>query len=519
VLGAQRPRLSNLPARVASLGDQATSFASSLGIELDDWQQWVLCEALGEKPDGKWSALTVGLCVGRQNGKNEVLLVRELFGLLVLGERGILHTAHLHKAVSTQFRRIKAVFESTPELKSRLRAANSSVGQQFIELTTGQRIEFATRQGSKTGRSLTLDLIVHDESMYISDTSMGAVMPTMAAQSLHGNIQTWFTGSAPDADEPDHDGVPFARIRDTALKGSENIFWAEWSVECEDRDRVPAEWLVDPVKIGEANPSLGIRMSVPWAIAESQQLSRRDYLRERFGITAWPDPSDEAGRVISREQWDALACQDESQRIIGPRTFALDANVDNTRGSIAVAGRRPDGATHVTIVEHRPFATWMVDRCGELSREIPGSEFVLDVRGPLAHLKDALEDAGLRLVEIDMAEYAEACVGFVGGVEKARIRYPFPQPELSEAIADARKQPMGDRWKWSRRKSSSGDVSPLVAASLAVWGAQVSRVPEVHDLGAIIARKERELAEQQPDRSADPPGFIRLEDLPAGFRS
>lgn len=472
MIGAQRPRLSNVPESVSSLGDQAIAFAASLGIVLDDWQQWILVQALGERADGKWSALTVGLCVGRQNGKNEILLVRELFGLLVLGERGILHTAHLHKAVSTQFRRIKEVFDSTPELKSRLKAANSSVGQQFIELTSGQRIEFATRQGSKTGRSLTLDLVVHDESMFVSDTSMGAVMPTLAAQSLHGNIQTWFTGSAPDADEPDHDGVPFSRVRASALKGARDIFWAEWSVQAEDRDRVSAEWLVDPVKIADANPSLGIRMSVEWAVAESEQLSRRDYLRERFGITVWPDPSEDAGRVISAETWNAAACRDEAMRIMSPKTFALDANVDNTWASIAVAGNRPDDAMHFALVSHERRVHWVVPRCVVLAEEHPDAQFALDIHGPLAHLRDALVDAGLNLIEVDTSDYAESCSEFVEGIEQKTLRYPDPQPELSEAVADARRQTLGDRWKWARRASDGADISPLVAASLATWGAR-----------------------------------------------
>lgn len=472
MIGAQRPRLSNVPESVSSLGDQAIAFGASIGIDLDDWQQWILIQALGERTDGKWSALTVGQCVGRQNGKNEILLVRELFGLLVLGERGILHTAHLHKAVSTQFRRIKEVFDSTPELKSRLKAANSSVGQQFIELMSGQRIEFATRQGSKTGRSMTLDLVVHDESMFISDTSMGAVMPTLAAQSLHGNIQTWFAGSAPDADEPDHDGVPFSRVREAALKGAQDIFWAEWSVEAEDRDKVPTEWLVDPAKIAEANPSLGIRMSVEWAVAESQQLSRRDYLRERFGITIWPDPSEDAGRVISAEAWNAAACRDGAMRIVGPKTFALDANVDNTWAAINVAGPRSDDAVHFAVVEHRRRVHWVVPRCKELDEEHPGSQFALDIRGPLAHLRDELIQAGLSVIEVDTSDYAEACSEFVEGIEEKTLRYPDPQPELSEAVADARRQTLGDRWKWARRASDSADISPLVAASLATWGAR-----------------------------------------------
>lgn len=470
-VGAQRPRLVNLPEFDRSLGGQAVRFAAKLGIELDDWQCWLLEQILGIRPDGKWSAPDAGVCIGRQNGKNEVLLVRELFGLLVLGEREILHTAHLQKAADTQFRRVWSVFKETPELKDRMARKNSSYGMQEIELKTGQRIIFTTRQGSKTGRSLSLALVVHDECMYISDAAIGGIMPALSAQSVHGNLQTVWAGSAPDVEESDHDGLPFARLRLDALAGAGDVLWAEWSVACDARDSVPDEWLVDPEKLAEANPALGIRISVDWCGSEARRLSRRDFLRERLGITEWPDPSENADRVITVEEWQAAACQDPDMRIVGPKTFALDANVDNTWASIAVAGSRPDDSTHVAVVEHRRSARWLIPRCVELELEHPGCQFVLDVRGPLAHLRDELVEGLREVVEADTTDYAEACAAFKEGVKTSMIRYPFPQPELSEAVAAARQQSLGDRWKWARRSSDAADISPLVAGSLAVWGA------------------------------------------------
>ncbi|MGH7058159.1 MAG: hypothetical protein ACREFZ_09825, partial [Acetobacteraceae bacterium] len=129
--------------------------------------------------------------------------MRELFGLVVLGEREILHTAHRQKAADTQFRRMLAMFRSVPELSGRMARKNSSYGMQEIELHTGQRIVFTTRQGSKVGRSQSLELVVHDECMYLSNQAMEAVLPAQSAQSVHGNVQTWYAGSAPDAEEQD----------------------------------------------------------------------------------------------------------------------------------------------------------------------------------------------------------------------------------------------------------------------------------------------------------------------------
>ena len=43
-------------------------------------------------------------------------------------------------------------------------------------------------------------------------------------------------------------------------------------------------------------------------------------------------------------------------------------------------------------------------------------------------------------------------------------------PDLWNAIRAAGTRPLGDRWLWSRKKSSA-DISPLVAATLALWAA------------------------------------------------
>jgi hypothetical protein len=43
------------------------------------------------------------------------------------------------------------------------------------------------------------------------------------------------------------------------------------------------------------------------------------------------------------------------------------------------------------------------------------------------------------------------------------------QPLLNTAVAAARKRAVGDAWAW-HRKDSTTDITPLVAATLALWG-------------------------------------------------
>src|SRR5271154_6629252 len=92
-IGAQRPRVDHKPRHKHSTGPEAIELAASAGLILDDWQQYILTNWLGETTDGRWSASTIGLMVSRQNGKGALLEARELAGLFLLEEPVIIHTA------------------------------------------------------------------------------------------------------------------------------------------------------------------------------------------------------------------------------------------------------------------------------------------------------------------------------------------------------------------------------------------------------------------------------------------
>jgi len=72
---------------------------------LDDW--------LAEK-SGRWASLTCGLSLPRQNGKNALIEVRELFGMVGRGEK-FLHTAHEVKTARKAFKRLQHFFGTRPD--------------------------------------------------------------------------------------------------------------------------------------------------------------------------------------------------------------------------------------------------------------------------------------------------------------------------------------------------------------------------------------------------------------------
>jgi hypothetical protein len=116
-----------------------------------------------------------------------------------------------------------------------------------------------------------------------------------------------------------------------------------------------------------------------------------------------------------------------------------------------------------------------------------------------------LKNAGVNVVEMDTLDYAQACADFYDAVVNGTLRYPSPQPELTAAVMDARTQPMGDAWKWSRKNSTSADITPLVAVTLAHWG---SLNAESEYTSVIYAASEHEQEAPEPVRGPKTPRVI-----------
>jgi hypothetical protein len=217
----------------------------------------------------------------------------------------------------------------------------------------------------------------------------------------------------------------------------------------------------------QANPGLGIRISHEWVEQErTVEMGARGFAVERLSVGDWPDTSEDAGRVLTSLQWKAIGETDTRKRIVGDKTYAIDVNPDRTWGSIGVGGQRDDDLWHMAVVEHQRGTGWIVERCKLLDGPV-----VVDTKGPAANLIDDLREAGVEVIEADASDYGQACSDFYDLAVDRLFRHPDPSV-LDEAVADARKQSFGDAWKWSRKNSTSADITPLVACTLALWGAR-----------------------------------------------
>jgi hypothetical protein len=466
VVGSQVPRI-----RVAPDGvdhprwSEIEDFIGRLGAELDEWQWDVLRVSLRRTPDlSMWAAFAVAACVPRQNGKNEILEMRELVGACLLGEPLVIHSAHLADTSKEHFRRLDARIEANPWLDRMVKHIWRTNGHESSEFENGCRIRFRTRtKGGGRGFAQGSPIVL-DEPMFLAEVSMGSILP---AASAAPDPQIWYTGSAVDQ-EIHEDGVVFARVRDRALSGNHNrLAYFEFSLDVETPDNLESEVAASPEAWAATNPAYGVRIKDDYILAERDELAERTFAVERLGVGDWPPVDGSADQVIRTEDWAALV--DGGSSALDPVMFAFDVSPGRDRATITASGRRMDGLLHLEVVDRRNGTGWVVDRIVELVKKHEPAAVVCDSVGPAASLVRQLGEAGVEVTEFDSTEHARACAFLVDTVDQKGLRH-LGSLELRDAIKGAKTRPMGDRWAWAR-KTSSVDISPLVAGTLSVWAA------------------------------------------------
>lgn len=459
--GLQVPPQLWVPEYSSSAGEEAIELAAMAGLVLDPWQQFVLKHALGERPDGKWSAFEVALLVSRQNGKGSLTEARELVGLFLLGEDLILHTAHEFKTAAEAFRRILYLIESTSDFERRVKKVTRAHGDEGIELKTGQRLRFIARTGG-SGRGFSGDCIILDEAMILSSQVLAALLFTLSARP---NPQIWYTSSAGDENSDQLARV----VRRGRAGGDPNLAYFDWCADPLDDPGDPRTW-------AKANPALGIRIAEEHIAREMAAMGGVDFGRERLGIGNYPTEHGAEWKVITEAAWRETT--DVRSGILDPVVFAVDVTPDRSMATIAAAGGRTDDRRHVEIVDHAPGTGWVASRLAELRDRWEPKAIALDPGGPAGSLVEAIKTEGIKPLLLTARDLAAACGAFYDAVmdTPSTIRHRGQQ-DLTAAVKGATKRTLGQAWAWDRQAADS-DISPLVAASIALHAHRVAPEPE-----------------------------------------
>ena len=450
-IGSQRPRFElHPPDVVSSAGDDAIELAASAGLVLDDWQQWVLRGALGERRDGSWSAFECGLIVPRQNGKNAILEALELAGIFLFGEKMIVHSAHRFDTSTEHFLRMRELIGGGDDLARKVlggeRGFVTANGKEAIKFVGGARLKFIARARGGA-RGFTGDRIVLDEAYDLPPKIIGNMIPTL---STRPNCQVWYTSSAPHVSSK----VLHALRRRALGDDPGRLFFAEWSTDADadpdDRDN----WYA-------SNPALGIRISEEYVSDELRSMRDmpEEFARERLGI---PDGADGEAGIVPVALWNELVAPYE---MVGAGALALDIAIDGRWSSIAAAQVDAEGVVHLDIADRRQGTDWVVERTVELAHRF-GLPVQVATTGPATAHVAALERAGVTVVAVTAGEVQRAAESFVDAVKNRRVRH-LGNVSMVNAIVGAARKVSGDLWSIGRT-SSTADVTPLIASTLAL---------------------------------------------------
>lgn len=105
--GRQTPTQSVVLPYYDTKGQEAINLYNESGRIAQEWQELLLSDILSVNEKGLWVHTKFGYSVPRRNGKNEIVAIREVYGL-THGEK-ILHTAHRTTTSSSASKRLASI--------------------------------------------------------------------------------------------------------------------------------------------------------------------------------------------------------------------------------------------------------------------------------------------------------------------------------------------------------------------------------------------------------------------------
>ena len=443
--GRQTPTQSVVLPYIHTYGSDAIELYNSTGKTAQEWQELLLADILAYNDDGLWVHTKFGYSVPRRNGKNEIVAIREMYGLKN-GER-ILHTAHRTTTTHSAWERLLDLLG-----KAGIAVVSSyrAFGKEHIEVEGGGKIEFRTRT-SKGGLGEGFDLLIIDEAQEYQDDQESALKYVVTDSA---NPQTIFCGTPPT---PVSSGTVFTKFRKAVLEGSTvNAGWAEWSVEEQSDPRDIDLWY-------ETNPSLGT-IFTERSVTDEIGSDPIDFNIQRLGL--WIRYNQKS--AISKVEWNELRAATLPE-FTGKLFAGIKFGHDGTNVALSVAIRTKDKHIFVETIdcrEVRAGTEWIV----EYLRAWNTDKVVIDGANGQKILADEMKEYGLKKPILPtVKEVISANARFEQGLFQKNIRH-MGQPSLINAVGNCEKRAIGSNGGFGYRSIKDGvEIALMDSVILAYW--------------------------------------------------
>lgn len=414
------------------------------GRSAQKWQATLIQHITAINKDGEWVHSSFGYSVPRQNGKNEIVAMRELQGI-ANGER-ILHTAHRTSTSHTAWERLCSFLEEAGIEYKSIKAK----GSENIRIDGGGRIEFRTRS-TLGGLGESYDLLVIDEAQEYTTEQATALKYVIAASP---NPQTIYCGTPPT---PLSSGTVFMNLRNDAIAGrTKDTGWAEWSVEEEsdvnDRDL----WY-------KCNPALGIRITERTIQTEISS-DTIDFNIQRLGL--WLRYNQKS--AISATEWDELKVQALPQ-LTGKLFVGVKYGNDGTNVAVSIAVKTKDDKIFIEALDCQPVRNgndWIV----AFLKSADIHSVVIDGASGQNLLAAEMKDVRLKPPILPtVREVIVANSAFEQAVFKQAVCHKG-QPSLTQVITNSDKRSIGSNGGFGYRcQLEDYDIALMDSVLLAHW--------------------------------------------------
>lgn len=447
---------------VTTAWPRVVSKCAELGVTFDAWQHGIGSVALGKRDDGKYAATVGGvvLSIPRQVGKTFLVGMIVIALCLLFPGLTVLWTAHRTRTATKTFHTLNSMTKRA-KVRAHMLEPRLSNGEQEIRFRNGSTVMFGAREQG-FGRGFDeVDVGIFDEAQILTAKGLEDIVPATNQSRQESGALLFFMGTPPRMSDP---GEEFTNRREAALSGeSRDMVYVEFSADEDADPDDQAQWR-------KANPSFPARTPV-----ESMKRMRANltdaasFRHEALGI--WDDLTGRA--VISAARWRSLA-------VVGPdplaRPRALGVDMSHA-GAISVVACWVDGdRAHVEEVWAGTDMPSAVQWVWEVARR--RTEVLIDGMSPAAAMVPALKGRNVTVRQTTAGDMARACGLLVAraNADEPSLTHADRQVALAQAVEGARKRPIGDAggWGWDR-KDPSVDIAPLVAASLALLGAETRR--------------------------------------------
>lgn len=464
--GRQTPTKSIVLPYTRTRGAEAIELYNSSGRTAQEWQELLIYDIMAVNEDGLWVHTKVGEEIPRRNGKNEVVVIREMWGL-ENGER-ILHTAHRTTTSTAASRRlvqrlVGAGYEEVTRVKKGVKYGKhftytKQLGLERIVLLGegGGTIDFRTRS-SQGGLGEGFDLLVIDEAQEYTDNQETALKYVITDSK---NPQTIFCGTPPTVVSA---GTVFMKMRSTALQGeSINTYWAEWSVDTMTDPRDKDAWY-------ETNPSLGTVLTER-AIMDEIGTDDVDFNIQRLGL--WLKYNQKS--AISKREWEELQCK-ELPKLTGKLFVGIKYGHDGDSTAMSIAVKTADGRIFVEGIDCRSMRAgngWILDFLAQAEVE----SVVADGANGQELLAKAMKERKLKAPMLPtVKEIIMANAAFAQAIYQKDICH-MGQPSMVQIVSNCEKRAIGSNGGYGYKSILDGaDISLMDSMILAFWRCSIHK--------------------------------------------